>query len=376
MLPDLHNPETTALGLEVAALQGKTIDEIRHVVDRGDCALVIATEDVPAGLPPEVMVKERNVYEGKPSLSWMYQADSGDWRHWYGHILDKDYVYRIGDPPSEIIFGQLYTTQARATPGMRVRPIATLNFDPQGICVFASDAEPQIHLLRVRSEKRQASMATSASGKPRAAPTSDSILEGLAIPFSLTVPSDGVTIDDWDSSDPRTGRFGWINDVELQHLMLMNARMDWRVAIIGGNDSSWSLVVREGNTAFPPIGLVESGLRVAFRSPAGDAGPVFDAYAGSLEIGIVDDSGSTFAADVFIAQRRLAVAPIDAPSAVLLRGHRQSDRPMMPAVTCRLLQSDQGFEVTSPNGTIPLSVIDVRRSDSNDAIQIFARLQS
>ena len=99
-LPDvLYNPETAALGLDVAALEGKTIAEIRRIVDRGDCALVLATKDVPPQLPKEVMAKEPNAHEGKPSLSWMYQTDAGAWRYWYGYIVDHDYVWRMDDPP-------------------------------------------------------------------------------------------------------------------------------------------------------------------------------------------------------------------------------------------------------------------------------------
>jgi hypothetical protein len=153
--PDLHNPETAAIGLDASALEGKSIAEVRKIVDGDDCALVIATEDVPPQLPEEVMEKEPDAIDGMASLTWMYQSEAGEWRHWYCYGVDADYVRRVGGPVPEVILGQIYTKRARATPGIRVRPIVEIAFDRDGICVSASAEAAQFHLFRVRSEERE-----------------------------------------------------------------------------------------------------------------------------------------------------------------------------------------------------------------------------
>jgi hypothetical protein len=373
MLPDvLHNPETAAIGLDVAALEGKSIAEVRRIVDRDDCALVIATENVPPRLPPEVMVKEPNVYEGKPSLSWMYQTDGGDWRDWSSYVVDADYVRRGGEPPTEIVFGQLYTKQARATPGMRVRPIATLNFDPNGVCISASDAEPQFDILRIRSAERLTALRTSPSAKARVAPARDPLLETLVRPFGLVAPAEGIVLEDWRPDDPRTGLFVWGNECELRSLILWNAQMDQRVAIGREDGGAWWLMAIEGATTWPAITLDERGLRVNFRSPAGDEGPAFDVYADRSDVRIIDVDGTAFAASILIAQRSPPVAPMKVEPAIQILAHRQEESARKETVTARL-PSDQRMNVTSASGTTSFNVIAVNRVPATGAILIFAR---
>ena len=49
------NPDTKALGLDVEALVGRSIDEIRKsLAANADVALIVGHEPVPAGWPSEI----------------------------------------------------------------------------------------------------------------------------------------------------------------------------------------------------------------------------------------------------------------------------------------------------------------------------------
>jgi hypothetical protein len=364
---DLDNPETTAIGLDAAALVGKTIAEVRALVDRGDCALVLATEEVPSPLPKEVMEKEPDVYEGKPGLTWMYQADDGAWHSWDAYIVDVDWVRRVGRPRTEIVLAQLYTSRARGTPGIRVRPIVSLHFDLQGVCGYASDAEPQFHLLRIGAAQRMAALERAPSAHERVAASPDPVLAGIAATFGLQPPREGIVLGAWDPRDARTSRLGWRIECELRKLILMDGQLDCRVTIGNEESGSWWLVAREGQVIWPAITLDARGLRVAFRSPNGDIGPVFDAYAGDLGIGLVDTDGNPFATTVFIAQH-------GASTGVLLLGHSRSGADPAVPVNARLTTAWRQLEVTSPGGSSSFGVIGVRRNESRSAILVSARI--
>jgi hypothetical protein len=370
---DLDNPETAAIGLDAAALVGKAIAEVRALADRGDCALVLATEEVPGRLPAEVMEKEPNVYEGKPSLTWMYQTEAGEWRSWYAYIVDQDWVRRVGEPRTEVVLAQVYTSRARATPGIRVRPIISLSFDLKGVCVYASDAQPQFDLLRIGAEERMTTLQREPSAKARMAAGPDPVLGEIAATFGLQAPSEGITLGEWDPANARTSRLGWTNECELRRLMLMNGQLDCRVTIGQEDGASWWLLAREGQMLWPAITIDERGLRVVFQGPNGDAGPAFDVRAGRLGIELVDANGDRFATSVFIAQRGSPAAPSLASTGLVLLGHSRAGADSALHVSARLASSEQRLEVTSPRGTTSLAVIGVRRNESRSAILVSAR---
>src|SRR5438128_10579658 len=111
--------------------------------------------------------------------------------------------------------------------------------------------------------------------------------------------------------------------------------MDQRVMIGRQDDGPWWLGAIERGTMWPAINLDDRGLRVAFRGVAGDIGPAFDAYAGSLGIRIIDGDGASFAASVVIAQRGSLASPA-APPAVHILAHRQQGSATTAAITARL----------------------------------------
>ncbi len=78
MLPDEpHNPGSAVIGLDVDAVKGKSITEVRRVVNRRDCALVVATEDAPPALPAKPARRCRGNPEKRNSRyagSWLAKS--------------------------------------------------------------------------------------------------------------------------------------------------------------------------------------------------------------------------------------------------------------------------------------------------------------
>ncbi len=374
MLPEqLHNPEVAALGLDVEALVGKSIAEVRRLVDRGDRALVLANEDAPPGVPSEVMRKEPNVHDGKPALTWMYQTTEGEWRGWSSYIVDDDFVRRSETLQPEIIFGQIYTVRARATPGIGVRPIVQVDFDARGTCLFASDAAPQLTLLMIGAEGRRRSVHASPAQTSRVRTTSDPHLDALVEPFNLTRPVEAIVLRDWQPGGAPTSGFLWGYECELRSLILWNAQMDQRL-VIGRNDAgSWWLVAVESGTTCPAINLDQRGLRVSFRSATGDVGPAFDVYAGALGVHLLDLDGDGFAASVIIAQRSSPTSTAGVESVIQILGHHSSTPAATTAVIARFLDADQRLEVSSASRTMTLDVVTVKRVPATQSILVVAR---
>src|SRR5262249_40718733 len=154
----------------------------------------------------------------------------------------------------------------------------SLHFDLAGVCRYASDAEPQFHLLRVQAEERQVNVRNSETPKGRSTPEPDHVLDALDRSFGLAPPTESIALEDWEPHNPQTGRFIWGNECDLRGLMLWNARMDWRAWIGPDEGGQWWLAVRESAVIWPKITLDERGLRVMFRSPDGEAGPAFDVF--------------------------------------------------------------------------------------------------
>jgi hypothetical protein len=375
MLPnDLDNPETKAIGLDANGLVGKTIAEVRALVDRDDCALVLATEEVPASLPREVMRKEPDAYEGKPSLGWLYQTEDGEWRGWYAYIVDDDFVRRVGDPMTEIVLAQVYTARARQTPGVRVRPIVSLHFDLAGVCRYASDTQPQFDLVRVQAQERSSAVRQAPAAKTRVATSPDAELTAAAALLELQPPSEAIVLEDWEPKDARTGRFGWVNECDLRALMLMNGRMDCRATIGRGEaEASWWLVAHEGQVVWPHIRLDAAGLRVVFQSPAGEPGPAFDAHPGCSSIELVDANGSRFVGAIVVVQRTSPVVPTASNPGMFLLGDAMDGAPAQAGVIARLLPSEEKMEIASPSGTRTFDVVGVRRGERSRRLLVAVR---
>ena len=107
---------------------------------------------------------------------------------------------------------------------------------------------------------------------------------------------------------------------------LVNAQMDQRVMIGREDCGPWWLPPSREGPCRPAITLDQRGLRVAFRSVAGDVGPAFDVYAGHSDICIIDADGTQFATSILIAQRSSPVAPMKTEPAIQILAHRQESR--------------------------------------------------
>ena len=363
-----QNAETRALGLRVAGLVGRSIAEVRAQVDGVDCGLVVATEDVPPHVPSEVLEVEPDAHDGMTRLAWRCQTEAGAWQPWgtCGFIVDPDRVARHGVPT---IHARLYTTRARATPGLRVRPIAALRFDLEGVCVYASDRDPERDRVRMDAADRSRATRESLVAKPRVPSTPDPTLDGLTSRFALRPPPDGITLDDWTPNDPDTGRFAWTTAIDDHRaLFLMNARHDIRV-IVGRRDTEpWRLVATEGATAFPPLELDGRGLRVAFRAVTGAPGPAFDVYAGPFGIEVIDGDGRRFDTALLVVSRGSPLGA--APSIALLAVDAAPSR--APAVVARVTGAGRTLEL-GELGPLGLDIADVRRGASPPSVVIRAR---
>ena len=148
----LRNREVELRELDLPALEGLSIPEIRARVDRDDCALLVDVEPLPPSVPVLALEWTPREGEGDPCLIWRCMTDDGSWRIWRREpveFADSEEARRA--VPSA---ARIYTTRTRATPGYRMRPIATLTLDERGTCTEASAWLSQAELLDMEARER------------------------------------------------------------------------------------------------------------------------------------------------------------------------------------------------------------------------------
>jgi len=157
------NPDTEALGLDVDALVGRRMDEIRSLLAaHADVALIVGHEPVPAVWPEEIVRLDAEA----DGLCWLYRTADGTWRDIF---LFGAARRSSGDPIPAIVYTRRPVDPSEAT----IRPIAQILFRADGTCQEASASAAEDTMILALKEARRARLPLPSGSKPLGARASN-----------------------------------------------------------------------------------------------------------------------------------------------------------------------------------------------------------
>jgi len=287
------NPDTEALGLDVDALVGRTIDEIRKLLAvHSDVALIVGHEPVPEGWPREI-VKSDDAADG---LCWSYRTADGLWKE----ILVFGPAQKS---PSDPIAAQIYSRSPVDASVASVRPIVLLLFQTDGSCSEASatTAEDRMILAAKEAERSREPQPNRPKRLRRLSAFSEgSPIESLESLMGLPRPEFAVDAEDFITESD--GRLVLGVAPSPQPLFVVyDAGQNPRLMAFVEPDQPPKLRILSDAAEWPPIEIGAGGLRVLPRCGMESDEAVLDFFAvGETGHRVIDPTGATRAVKILM----------------------------------------------------------------------------